>query len=129
MDISESVNTWIKILGHEHMMGVYGVFMLHFEKFFRFVNLAQKHKLGWRSIGKFWWLEWDDIVRSLMWFGLVVVYDDELLSIYNGWAETDVQQAQHWMYFVAGFGIDRLIVNLKQKTKFIDRKIDLDLYR
>jgi len=110
-------------------MGVYGVLMLHLEKFFRFVNIAQKNKLGWKSLFKFWWLEWDDIVRSLMWFGLVVVYDDELLGKYNDWAQVDVIEAASWMYFVAGFSIDRLIVNLKKKTNFLDRKIDINLYK
>ena len=111
------------------MMGVYGVLMLHLEKFFRFVNIAQKNKLGWKSLFKFWWLEWDDIVRSLMWFGLVVVYDDELLGKYNDWAEVDLHEAASWMYFMAGFGIDRIIVNLKKKTNFLDRKIDINLYK
>lgn len=129
MDAQEAVSTYFNILQHEHMMGVYGVFMMHLEKFFRFVNLAQKNKMGWRSLFRFWWFEWDDIVRSLMWFGLVVVYDDELLGGYNSWAETDIQDAQHWMYFVAGFGIDRIVMIFKSKTKFIDREIDINLYR
>lgn len=129
MDAQEAVSTYFNILQHEHMMGVYGVFMMHLEKFFRFVNLAQKNKMGWRSLFRFWWFEWDDIVRSLMWFGLVVVYDDELLGGYNSWAETDIQVAQHWMYFVAGFGIDRIVMIFKSKTKFIDREIDINLYR
>jgi hypothetical protein len=111
------------------MMGVYGVFMFHLEKFFRFVNIAQKKKLGWRSLFKFWWFEWDDIVRSLFWFGIVVVYDDEILGKYNDWAQVDIQAAASWHYFLAGFGIDRIIVNVKKKANFFDRKIDITLYK
>jgi len=120
---------YMTVLTHEYVLGVYGVFMLHFEKFFRFVNLAQKNHLGWKSLVKFWKFEWDDIVRSLMWLGILIAIDDEILAKYNTWAETDIELLQPWMYFAAGFGIDRIIVSIKKNTKFLDRKIDINLYK
>jgi hypothetical protein len=123
------VETVIPMLSHEYVVAGYGVVMFHLEKFFRFVNLAQKNKLGWRSLFKFWWFEWDDMVRSFFWVGVLIAFDDDLVAKYNSWAETDIASPTTWMYFVTGFGIDRLVVNLKKNAKILDRKIDINLYK
>lgn len=116
------------LLEHEYAMAVYGVMLLHIYKWFIFVGLAQKKKLGWKAPFKFWLLEWDDIGKSLVWVGIMIVLDDEVLGWYNGWAEVDVTDVQPWMYFVGGFFIDSLRRAIATKAKFKDPEIDIDLY-
>lgn len=111
-------------------MAFVGVMMLHVEKYFTAVNLFQRNRMPIiASSRKFWINEWDDMGKSLTWVGFAIALDDEILGVYNGWAEFDIHDAEPYMYFVLGFCIDSWIVRFKKKTGFRTQKIDLELYK
>lgn len=56
-----------------------------------------------------------NIYRSLIWVGIVVVFDDEIMAEYNQWAEMDYQEIPLYFYTIAGFFIDFI------RDKFIDK--------
>ncbi len=91
----ESIQT---ILSHEYTLAVYGVLLWQFEQYFvskdplkEFLNKSHKN-----------------IGRSLIWVGIIVVFDDEILAKYNEWAAMDYVDAPLYMYTMAGFFIDMI---------------------
>lgn len=119
----------IPVLGHEYMMAVYGALFWHVEKFFVFVNQAQKHKLKAGAYRRFWAFEWDDIVRSLFWVGVFIAGDDDVMGMYNKWAEQDILSMEPWMYLLAGFVIDSFRKWVYKKANIQEHKIDMSLYK
>lgn len=88
----------ITILTHEYTLAMYGVLAWQLERFFRSKkNLKEYHKGAWRELG-----------QALVWIGIVIVFDDELLAKYNEWAEIDYAEPVPWMYIAAGFFITLL---------------------
>lgn len=86
------------ILSHEYTLAVYGVLLWQLEQYFvssdpikEFLNKSHKN-----------------IGRSLIWVGIIVVFDDEILTKYNEWAAMDYSEAPLFMYTVAGFFIDMI---------------------
>jgi hypothetical protein len=84
------------IFAHEYSLVMYGVILWQVEQWLQsrtpfrgFLPTAA------RNIG-----------RSMIWVGLIVVFDDELLAQYNSIAHVDYQNAPFWMYMVAGFAVD-----------------------
>jgi hypothetical protein len=80
------------------MLAVYGVLLWQVEQYFvskdplkQFLNKSHKN-----------------IGRSLIWVGIVVVFDDEILAKYNQWAAMDYSEAPLYMYTTAGFFIDMI---------------------
>lgn len=83
------------ILTHEYTLAMYGVLAWQLEGFFRSKKtLREYHAAAWRDMG-----------RALVWIGLVIVFDDEILAKYNQWAEVDYSEPMPWMYMAAGFFI------------------------
>ena len=121
-------NAFLAVSTEDYMYMVYGVLLLHVYKWFIFGGMVQKHKLPWTSLFKFWWLEWDDIGKSLVWAGVTIAFDDVIVGWYNGWAEQDIIVLTSEMYFGAGFFIDFFRKAIATKTNFKDPKIDITLY-
>lgn len=94
---------------HEYVLALYGVMAWHTEEFLRSKkSLREFHIEAWRETG-----------RALVWIGLVVVFDDEILEQYNRWAEVDYHVAEPWMYVAAGFFITVLRSRIQ---KFVGKK-------
>ena len=52
----------------------------------------------------------------MIWVGMIVVFDDELLDKYNTWAAVDVKLEEHLYYYtIAGFFVDILRSKLFSK--------------
>jgi len=82
-------------LQHEYILALYGVAGWHLEEFFRSKKTFKEfHSHAWRETG-----------QALVWVGMVVVFDDEILRQYNEWAEQDYETALPWMYVASGFFI------------------------
>lgn len=95
------------ILTHEYLLAVYGVLLWQVEQYFESKdNLKMFLKHSSKSIG-----------RSLIWVGIVVVFDDELLAKYNHWAAMDYVEIPSYMYTIAGFFIDLIRSKLTDKIK------------
>ncbi len=83
----------LTILCHEYTLAMYGVVAWQLEEFFRSKKtLASYHRHAWREMG-----------RALVWIGVIIVFDDEILQQYNSWAEQDYESAEPWMYVAGGF--------------------------
>lgn len=95
------------IILHPYSLAIYGVLLWQVEQYFSikkpfpdFIKLAK-----------------GNIYRSLVWVGLVVVFDDELLAKYNSWAAMDYHEMPLYMYTIAGFFIDFI------RTKIMDKVV------
>jgi len=93
------------VILHPYTLAVYGVLLWQVEQWMEtrdsfptFVKRSQ------RNIG-----------RSLIWVGVVVVFDDEIMGRYNRWAEVDYSVIPLYFYTIAGFFIDLI------RTKFVDK--------
>lgn len=93
------------IILHPYVLAIYGVLLWQVEQFFSL-------KL---PMNQFWSTAKGNIYRSMVWVGLVVVFDDELLAKYNHWAAMDYQAMPLYMYTIAGFFIDFI------RSKIIDK--------
>lgn len=99
------LDTINSIILHPYILAVYGVLLWQVENWFtskkpfkQFLNDAS-----------------GNIGRSLIWVGVVVVFDDEILSKYNEWAAMDYHEMPLFMYTIFGFFIDLIRSKL---TKF-----------
>lgn len=81
------------ILLHEYSLALYGVILWQVEQAFVVKDWTIKHSI--RNVG-----------RSLIWVGVIVVFDDELLAQYNKIVILDYKEAPFWLYIIAGFLID-----------------------
>lgn len=93
------------IIFHPYFLAVYGVLLWQVEQW-------MVSKL---SVKEFWGKAHRNIGRSLVWVGLVIVFDDEILGKYNQWAAVDYVEMPLYMYTVAGFFIDFI------RSKIIDK--------
>lgn len=94
-----------RLLQHEYLLAVYGVLLWQVEQYF-------SHKL---PFGEFIKKALPNIGRSLIWVGIIVVFDDEILAKYNHWAAVDYKEAPAYMYTVAGFFIDFIRSQISKK--------------
>lgn len=89
---------------HEYLLGVYGVFLWQVEQFLESKKSLKNYwREGWRQAGK-----------AMIWVGLVVAFDDEILSRYNAWAEIDYHSPMPWMYVLSGFFINIISTKVKK---------------
>jgi hypothetical protein len=99
------------LLLHEYLLTVYGILIWQFEQYFSFNGTIKEYlKYSYRTIG-----------RSLIWGGIIVIFDDEILAKYNEWAEYDYIDMPLYMYTVAGFFVDVIRTKI---TKTIDSTKD-----
>jgi hypothetical protein len=97
-----------KIVLHPYTLAVYGVLLWQVEQWWR-------SKADWRTFLKD---SQRNIGRSLVWVGLVVVFDDEIIGKYNHWAASDIPNpAPIYFYTLAGFFIDIIRTKIIDKTK------------
>jgi len=110
------LHTILTIITHEYTLAMYGVIAWQMEGFFRSKKtLRQYHKEAWREMG-----------RALVWIGVVVVFDDEILAQYNRWAEMDYEKAMPWMYTAGGFFITILRSKIGKAIGIdVDNKVEL----
>lgn len=95
------------ILLHPYFLAVYGVLLWQVEQWY-----SSK-----KSFKDFWKESYRNVGRSLIWVGLIIVFDDELLSKYNQWAAVDIKLDEHrYFYTIAGFFID--VIRTKIFNKF-----------
>jgi hypothetical protein len=81
---------------HEYLLALYGVLLWQVEQYFHYTGTLKEYlKNSYKTIG-----------RSLIWVGIVVVFDDEILAKYNHWAAQDYQYVPAIGYTIAGFFID-----------------------
>ena len=83
----------MEIFLHEYLLGLYGVILWQVEQAFAKKGFTFIHAI--RNVG-----------RSMIWVGAIVVFDDELLSRYNAFANLDYVTPTWWMYVASGFSID-----------------------
>jgi hypothetical protein len=103
--MEELVHLVNAVISHPYSLAVYGVLLWQVEQWF-------ESKENWRT---FLGHSQRNIGRSLIWVGVVVVFDDEIMAKYNHWAAVDYAVIPLWFYTAAGFFIDLI------RSKFIDR--------
>jgi len=94
------------IIFHPYILAMYGIILWQIEQYF---TLKKPFK-------EFWKIAEGNLYRSLVWVGLVVVFDDEILAKYNIWAAQDFEQMPLYMYTVAGFFIDFIRTKITKKV-------------
>jgi hypothetical protein len=94
---------------HEYLLAAYGILLWQLEQFFesekKFIDFV---KYSYKTIG-----------RSFIWVGILIVFDDELLSQYNQWAEVDYISPETWMYVFMGFSVDFIRTKIVNYAKNI----------
>lgn len=85
------------IILHPYFLAIYGVLLWQVEQWY-----SSK-----KSFKEFLKDSYKNIGRSLIWVGIVVVFDDEIIEKYNMWAALDIKLEDHLYYYtIAGFFID-----------------------
>ena len=96
------------LLLHPYTLAVYGVLLWQIEQWWQ-------SKDDWKTFVK---KSQKNIGRSLIWVGLVVVFDDEIIGKYNHWAAADIHTpAPLYFYTIAGFFIDFLRSRILDRVK------------
>ena len=98
------------IIIHPYVLAIYGVLLWQVEQWYKSRS----------SFGEFFSKSKRNIYRSLVWVGIVVVFDDEIMSQYNEWAAMDYKEIPLYFYTLAGFFIDVI------RSKFIDKVKPVD---
>jgi len=94
------------VILHPYVLAMYGVLLFQVEQY-----LSLK-----KPFAEFWEISKGNVYRSLVWVGLVVVFDDEILTQYNHWAAKDYEQMPLYMYTIAGFFIDFIRTKITKKV-------------
>lgn len=91
------------LLHHEYLLAVYGVLLWHLEQYFHYNGTVKEYILkSAKTIGS-----------SLIWVGIALVFDDELLDQYNEWSNEQFTYIPEVGYTIIGFFIDII------RSKFI----------
>lgn len=100
----EAINS---IILHPYILAVYGVLLWQVEQYFSSKKpLKQFIESALPNIG-----------RSLIWVGIVVVFDDEIVGKYNLWAAVDYTEVPLYFYTIAGFFID--VIRTKVSSRIL----------
>ena len=103
--MDEIVRLANRVIFHPYFLAVYGIVLWQVEQWFETKKTGRDFLRGaQRNIG-----------RSLIWVGVVVVFDDEIMAKYNAWAAVDYTTIPLYFYTAAGFFIDVI------RSKWIDR--------
>ena len=94
------------VILHPYVLAMYGVVLFQIEQYF-----SSK-----KPFGQFWEISKGNVYRSLVWVGLVVVFDDEILAQYNHWAAKDYEEMPLYMYTISGFFIDFIRTKITKKV-------------
>lgn len=94
------------ILFHPYFLAVYGVLLWQVEQWYSSKKTFKEfYKESYRNIG-----------RSLIWVGIIIVFDDEIISKYNSWAAVDYMEIPLYFYTMAGFFIDIIRTKIFNKV-------------
>lgn len=81
---------------HEYLLALYGVLLWHLEQYFHYKGTFKEYiSKSFKTIGS-----------SLIWVGIALVFDDELLDQYNDWANENYMDIPKVGYVMIGFFID-----------------------
>ena len=102
------------VFTHEYFMAFYGVVVYYAILWSLAKNKAEKAKQ------KFIWKKWKDEVKdnfivTLLIVPLVIIFDDEIVMIYNNFAEKDIAMGKY-IYIMAGPLTD-LLFRIVQKFR------------
>lgn len=100
------LQTILNIITHEYSLTLYGVVLWQIEQC---IELSLTLDESFKRIKK-------NVMSSLIWIGIVVVFDDELLARYNEVAHVDYTDPPFFMYLLGGFLVDFF------RTKYKDFK-------
>lgn len=95
------------VILHPYVLAVYGVLLWQAEQF---LSLKKPLKQFVKEAGP-------NIGRSLIWVGIVVVFDDEIMGKYNHWAAVDYKEIPLYFYTIAGFFIDFIRTRISSKLQ------------
>ena len=95
------------IILHPYVLAMYGVLLWQVEQYF---SLKKPFKHFIKEVGP-------NLGRSLIWVGIVVVFDDEIIGKYNQWAAVDYTEIPLYFYTIAGFFIDFIRTRISSKLK------------
>lgn len=109
-----AIETVGKIFTHEYFMAFYGVLVYYAIVWSLAKNAAEKKKV------KFNFKKWrlsitDNVIVTLLIVPIVIIFDDEIVYLYNQFAEQDIVLGK-WIYLMAGVLTD-LIFRLVQKLR------------
>ncbi|MEP1096427.1 MAG: hypothetical protein ABJG78_15020 [Cyclobacteriaceae bacterium] len=94
---------------HEYFLILYGLFLWHLVRWYRALKKTKKRSFS----NKEWWKnEKNDVLISLAFAPLLVVFDDELLNLYASYFlhENSIDLSRYpWIYLLSGFAIDRIL--------------------
>lgn len=93
------------VIFHPYVLAVYGVLLWQVEQYF-----SSK-----KPFAAFAESALPNVGRSLIWVGLIVVFDDEIAGKYNQWAAVDYVEIPLYFYTVAGFFIDVIRTRVSKK--------------
>lgn len=93
-----------ELIFHEYILALFGVVLWELEQVF-----AKKIKTKKKFFG--------NIGRSMVWIGLIVSFDDELLARYNAIALVHYKHPPFWMYILIGFLTDIIRTRFTKKVK------------
>lgn len=92
---------------HPYILAVYGILLWQVEQYFALNKpMRQFYKESLPNVG-----------RSLIWVGIVVVFDDELIAKYNHWAAVDYKEIPLYFYTISGFFIDFIRTKISSKLQ------------
>ena len=109
------MNTLYVVFTHEYFLVFYGLIIWHLIRWYRAHQKAEKDDhfdFDFRDWAK---REKNDIIISLAFAPLVIVFDDEVLMLINKIKDTGFYEMEKWMYPLSGFIINRLVVWLLGK--------------
>jgi hypothetical protein len=96
----------IAIAQHEYIVAFFGVLLWQVEQLYTHPE-NRNYKIFKRNC-----------IRSMIWVGPIIVFDDEILAQYNKFAIVDYDFPPWWMYFILGFGTD--IIRTKFTAKVVE---------
>jgi hypothetical protein len=103
-----------KVLTHEYLMAFYGVIVYYAIVWSLAKNACEKKGVKfnfkkWKQATK------DNLIVTILIVPLVIIFDDEIVYLYNEFAEDDIVMGK-WIYLMAGPLTD-LIFRLVQKLR------------
>jgi hypothetical protein len=102
------VQYFLAVFTHEYFLLLYGLFLWHLIRWYRASSTREKGSRKFSN--KKWWLgEKNDVLISLAFAPLIIVFDDEILEFYNAQFEHKFENIEKWMYLLGGFIIDRAL--------------------
>ncbi len=79
-------------------MVLYGA-VFYFVLIYSWKRNKSGNKLTWK---RYWFEEKDDFLVVLLVGFAMIIWDDEMLEMYNDYVENDIEEIKSWMYFLPG---------------------------